>query len=190
MRKVISLMNVSLDGYVSGPDGSMDFVVMDGEIFKDVNTAIIDTADVAIYGPTTYAMMSGYWPTVPGNKDSSPEDVKHAEWVEQVEKVVFSKSLDKVDWNNTRLVKGDIAAEIAKLKKQPGKDLMIFGSPRLTHAFMKLGLVDGYMLSISPVVVGSGIPLFTEVGQRQTLKLVSSKTYPAGVISVHYETAG
>lgn len=188
MRKVISLMNLSLDGFVAGPDGSMDFVVMDGEIFKDINSSIIGSVDTAIFGPITYSMMAGYWPTVPGNKDSSPEDVKHANWMEKADKIVFSTKLDKAEWNNTRLVKGDIAGEIAQLKKQPGKDMMIFGSPRLTHAFMKLGLVDDYMLNVSPVILGSGIPFFAEIKERARLKLASSKTYSPGVIALHYET--
>jgi dihydrofolate reductase len=187
MRRVVSLMNVSLDGFVAGPDGSMDFVVMNPEMFKDVNDAIIDSVDVAIYGPATYGMMAGYWPTVPSNPDSSPEDVRHAHWVEAVEKVVFSRTLDKVEWNNARLVKSDIAAEIARLKSLPGKDLMIFGSPRLTHAFMKLGLIDAYQINISPAIVGAGIPMFADVKTPEKLKLLRSKTYDVGAIALHYE---
>lgn len=187
MRKVISLMHVSLDGFAAGPNGEMDFIHMDDEIFKDVEQQLADV-DTAIYGPITYHMMASYWPTVPSNPNATRHDRAHSAWVEKVDKIVFSKKLDKVEWNNTRLVRTDLAEEIARLKALPGQNLMIFGSPRLAHSFMQLGLVDEYRLTLQPVIAGAGIPFFSPLKAPDRLRLVSSKPYSSGVIGVVYET--
>src|SRR5689334_5828962 len=106
MRKVISFMHVSLDGFVSGPREEMNWIIMDEEIFRDA----IDLAagvDTALYGRTTYQMMESYWPTVLRNPSSKGLELRHAEWVENINKIVFSKTLEKVEWNNTKLIKKD-----------------------------------------------------------------------------------
>lgn len=185
MRKILSLMHISLDGFAAGVKGEMDWIVYDGEIFKDA-IALTGTVDTAIYGRTTYQMMEGYWPTVPSNPDSSADDIHHANWVENVHKVVISRSLEKVEWNNTRLIKGNVAEEITKLKAQPGQNLMIFGSPHVVHLLAQHGLVDEYRLNVSPVVLGEGIPMFE--GIKTQLKLLNAKTFDSGVVALHYET--
>ena len=185
MRKVISLMHISLDGFAAGPNGEMDWIVYDSEIFKNAIT-LTDTGDTAIYGRTTYEMMVGYWPTVLSNPDSSPDDRHHAEWVENVHKVVISRSLDKAEWNNTQLIRENFAEEIAKLKAQPGKNLLIFGSPHVVHLLAQQGLVDEYRLNVSPVVIGEGIPMFE--GVKTQLKLLNVKTFDSGVVALHYAT--
>ncbi len=184
MRKIIALDHVSLDGYASGPNGEMDWIVYNSEIFRDA-IALTDAADAAIYGRVTYAMMAGYWPTVPSNPESSADDIHHANWVENAQKIVISRSLDKVEWNNTQLIRENVAAEITKLKEQPGKDMLIFGSPRTTHLLAQLGLVDEYHLNISPVVLGEGVPIFGET--KAQLKFLSSKSYDAGVVALRYQ---
>jgi dihydrofolate reductase len=181
----MSLMHISLDGFAAGPNGEMDLIVYDGEIFKDA-IALTESTDTAIYGRTTYQMMVGYWPTVPSNPDSSPDDIHHAQWVENVHKVVISRSLDKVEWNNTQLIGENVAEEIRKLKAQPGQNLMIFGSPHVVHLLGQLGLVDEYRLNVSPVVLGEGIPMFE--GIKTKLKLLNAKTFDSGVVALHYAT--
>lgn len=185
MRKVLSLMHISLDGFAAGPNGEMDWIVYDAEIFKNA-IALTDIADTAIYGRTTYQMMEGYWPTVATNPDSSPDDLHHAEWVQNVHKVVISRSLEKVEWNNTQLIGENFVEEITKLKAQPGQNLMIFGSPHVVHLLAQHGLVDEYRLNVSPVVLGEGIPMFE--GIKTKLKLLSSHTFDSGVVALHYAT--
>jgi dihydrofolate reductase len=185
MRNVILLMHVSLDGFVAGPNGEMDWISTDEEIFQDV-TDLLNTVDTAIYGRVTYQMMESYWPTVPANPASTQLDIEHAHWVEQVHKIVFSKSLSTVAWHNTRLIKENIAEEITKLKQQPGQNMMIFGSPRLAHTFMQLGLIDEYRMNVNPIVLGSGIPLFADIQDRINLQLLTTKTFHSGVVGLHY----
>jgi dihydrofolate reductase len=185
MRNVISLMHVSLDGFVAGPNGEMDWIAIDEEMYSDV-ADLVSTVDTALYGRVTYHGMESYWPTVPANPASTKEERRHAHWVENVQKIVFSTTLESVGWNNTRLVKANVAEEIARLKQQPGKNLMIFGSPTLTHTFIQLGLIDEYRITVNPVVLGSGIPLFKDVREQIALKLLASKTFRSGVVGLHY----
>jgi dihydrofolate reductase len=186
MRKVIAFMHVSLDGFVAGTNGELGWV-SHGEDIKQYVDQLIGTTDTAMYGRTTYQMMHSYWPTVSANPASLARDVAHANWVENVTKIVFSRSLDHTDWNNTTLVKDQIPQTIANLKTQAGKSLMIFGSPRLTHSFMELDLIDEYRLTINPVILGTGIPLFTNTAKPNSLKLLETQTFESGVIAVVYE---
>jgi dihydrofolate reductase len=185
MRKVILLMHVSLDGFVAGPNGELDWIFFDKEM-EDHGKRVSDNVDTAIYGRVTYQMMESFWPTVPSNPDSSQHELEHADWVEHVSKIVISKSLDKAEWNNTTLIKENIADEISKLKQQPGKDMMIFGSPRLSHNLLQLGLIDEFQLTLNPIVLGSGTPLFKDIKEKFKLKLLSSKPFDSGVIALHY----
>jgi dihydrofolate reductase len=185
MRKVIALMHISLDGFTAGPNGELEWARVDEETYAYV-ADLLRTVDTALYGRTTYQMMESYWPTVPADPSSTEADRQHAHWVEDVNKVVFSTTLEKAEWNNTRLVRGNVAEEIAQLTRQPGRDLMIFGSPQLTHTFIQLGLINEYRLTINPVVLGKGIPLFKDVKERLALELLASKTFRSGVVGLHY----
>ncbi len=187
MRKVISLMHMSLDGFVAGPNGEMDWIGYNEEIFQHAIDLASET-DAAIYGRVTYQMMKGYWPTVLTNPESTPQELHHADWVENVHKIVFSKTLETAEWNNTTLIKENIAEEMDKLKQQTGKDMMIFGSASITHTLADLGLIDEYRLTISPVVLGSGTPLFKDVKEMLKLKLLGAKTFAdVGVVALHYQ---
>jgi dihydrofolate reductase len=187
MRKVISFMHVSLDGFVSGPHEEMSWVIMDDEIFRDA-IGLASATDMALYGRVTYQMMESYWPTVRTNPSSSGLELYHAEWVENINKIVFSKTLERAQWNNTRLIKNNIAEEVTQLKQGPGGNMMIFGSPGLTHSFMRWDLIDEYKFNINPVILGNGIPLFENVAHRISLQLLSEKKFKSGVIGLHYET--
>ena len=185
MRKIISLMHVSLDGFAAGPNGELEWAIVDEEIYQDV-TDLLRTVDTAVYGRVTYQMMESYWPTVPANPASTALELQHAHWVEKIHKIVFSRTLETAKWNNTRLIKENIAEEVAKLKQQPGKNLMIFGSPSITHTLTYLGLIDEYRINVDPVILGSGIPLFKDVKDRIHLKLLEAKTFHSGVVGLHY----
>ncbi|HEV8506041.1 MAG TPA: dihydrofolate reductase family protein [Chitinophagaceae bacterium] len=186
MRSLVAFMHVSLDGFVANRRGEMDWITIDDEIFKDA-IALTDITDTALFGRVTYKMMESYWPTVLSNDSSTELEVQHAKWMENTSKIVVSSTLDKVDWNNTRLIKENIVQEILELKHRPGKSIMIFGSPRLTHSFMQWDLIDEYRININPVILGGGIPLFS-VPARVNLKLMATKNFKSGVVGLHYKT--
>jgi dihydrofolate reductase len=187
MRKVIAFMHVSLDGFTTGPEGELEWAIVDEELNPYVDN-LFKSVDAALYGRVTYQLMQSYWPTVLTDPEAEPRDLAHARWVENIDKIVFSTTLSQAEWKNTRLVKDHIAQEITALKQQPGGDLMIFGSPRLTHTFMRLDLIDEYRLFLNPIVLGGGIPLFQDTKGWTKLKLLDTKTFQAGVVGLHYET--
>jgi dihydrofolate reductase len=181
-------MHVSLDGFTARPDGDLSWIVAEGEIFEDA-IALTEQADTAMYGRVTYKGMESYWPTVPDNPSSSPDEIHHAQWVNDVHKVVVSKTLNTVEWNNCQIIKDNLTEEINKLKAQPGKNIMVFGSPGLSRSLMRLGLIDEYRLNVNPVILGSGIPLFQDIQDTINLKLLNAKTFNAGVVGLHYRRA-
>lgn len=181
-------MHVSLDGYAAGPNGEMDWIITDdAEMFPDIQ-ALLEHVDTSLYGRVTYQMMESYWPTVPSNPASTEHELQHSKWVEDVQKIVFSKTLHEVTWNNTRLIDDNIVPEIKRLKALPGKHMMIFGSPSIGHFFMEHGLIDEYRINVNPVILGAGIPFFKNTPAPTKLKLLTSKTYPSGVLGLHYQT--
>ena len=186
MRNVIAFMHVSLDGFTAGPNGELEWAIVDEELNPYVD-GLFRKVDTALYGRVTYKLMESYWPTVLTDPTASPRELAHARWVDAVSKIVFSRTLSHVEWQNSRLVKDQIAEEIAALKQKPGLDLMIFGSPSLTHTFMQLGLIDEYRLFLNPIVLGGGIPLFQGVSDWTKLKLVEAKAFQAGVVGLHYQ---
>ena len=186
MRKVVLFVHVSLDGYAAGPNGELNWVSYDSEL-QQYAAEIVREVGSPLYGRVTYQMMERYWPTVLNNPASTPHETEHANWVEKISKVVFSKTLEKAEWNNTTLIRENIAEEVLKLKQQPGKDLVIFGSPGLAHTFMELDLIDEYKMTLNPVVLGAGIPLFKDINYRINLKLIKATTFNSGVIGLHYE---
>lgn len=187
MRKVVVLMHVSLDGFTAGPNGELAWAIVDEEMEHYVDN-LLKSVDTALYGRVTYQMMESYWPTVPANPASSKHDVDHARWVENVSKVVVSKTLETVTWNNTQLVKDHIAEAISALKREPGGDIMTFGSPSLVWTLMQSGLIDEYRINLNPVVLGGGIPLFQGIDGNMPLKLVAAKPFHSGVVGLHYQT--
>ena len=188
MRNVISFMHVSLDGFTTGPNGELEWVVVDEELETSVD-GLFKTVDTALYGRVTYLGMESYWPTVLTDPSARPRDLEHARWVDNVSKIVFSRTLSRVTWKHARLVKDQIAEEIKSLKQQPGLDLMIFGSPGLTHTLMHMGLIDEYRIFLNPIVLGSGIPYFRDIKDTTNLKLVEAKTFHSGVVGLHYQAA-
>lgn len=158
MSNIILLMHVSLDGFVAGTNGELEWITLDPDLETHVDS-LLEPIGTALYGRVTYGMMEGFWPTVPENPESTAHERKHAAWIENVEKVVVSRSLDEVTWKNATLLRD--AEDVAKVKQQPGGDIMIFGSPVLSHSLMKLGLIDEYRLNVNPTALGEGVPLFT-----------------------------
>jgi dihydrofolate reductase len=179
-------MHVSLDGFVCGPNGEMDWIQLGDEMW-DYVTDITNSADTALFGEVTYHMMEDYWPTAAQKPGASKHDIDHAKWVNNASKIVFSKMLQEVHWDGTRIVRNHIAEEMRKLKEQPGKNLLMLGSPGLAHSFMELGLIDEYRININPVVIGAGKALFKNIKEKMNLKLAGEKTFSTGVVALHYE---
>ena len=180
-------MHSSLDGFVAGLNGEMNWINVDESIFDFVGT-MTDKSDTALYGRVTYEMMQGYWPTAAENPKASKHDIEHAAWYKKVSKVVLSKTMSSEGLDNTTVISDQLADNINIIKKQEGKNIIIFGSPSASHSLFRKGLVDEFWLFINPVLLGQGIPLFNGIMETTKLNLVESKSFPCGVIALHYET--
>ncbi len=183
MRKVVFQNMVSLDGFFEGPHKwEIDWHTV-GEEFNEFAINALKAADAIIFGRETYLGMANYWSSAEALKD----DPIVAGYMNSLSKIVFSRSLDKADWNNTRLVNTDAVAEIARLKTQPGQDLLIFGSADLASTLIQNGLIDEYRIFINPIVLGDGAPLFKGIKNRLPLKLVDSKIFQNGLVLLVYQ---
>lgn len=187
MRKVIYSMMVSFDGFIEGPNRELDWVIVDQELHKYINDQQ-SAIGLHLYGRRTYEVMVDYWPTADTNPSSPEYEVEFAHIWKNMPKIVFSKTLDKVEWNS-RLVRENIAEEITKLKAQPGKDLEL-GGANIASTFMRLGLIDEYQLFVQPIVLGSGTPLFPASGDKINLRLVETRTFRTGVVLLRYQCVG
>lgn len=185
MRNLVAFMHISLDGFAAGPNGELDWVAYDEELEKYAE-GIVASVGTALYGRITYHMME-YWRTVSDNPDATAHERAHAAWIEAIPKVVVSTTLSSVDWNNTTIIADKLAEEISRLKQQPGKDIVIFGSPSLTQALTQLNLVDEYQLTVSPVLLGNGMPFFAPLTAKQPLQLLSNHSFASGALGLHYK---
>lgn len=184
MRKIVSFFHISLDGFVSGPNGEMNWIKVDEEIF-DYGAKRIVEGDTALYGRKTYEMMESYWPTAADKPDASKHDLEHSKWYAAVRKVVLSQTLKNPN-ADTVVISDNLVEEITALKKTAGNDILIFGSPQATHALMRENLIDGYWLFVNPVVLGKGVRLFSDVNEQIDLKLVSTHSFSSGVTELNY----
>jgi len=185
MRRIISFMHVSLDGFVAGPNGEMNWIKVDEELFDYGHTRISGT-DTALYGRKTYEMMEGYWPTAGAEPDASKHDINHSTWYNKVNKLVLSRTMKGADLPNTTIISDDLKDRINEIKAQPGKEILLFGSPTATHALMELNLIDGYWLFVNPILLGKGIPLFANIQDKTKLSLVTTRPFTSGVTELSY----
>ena len=185
MRKLIYGMNLSLDGYIAAPGDDIGWSGPTDELFQwwlDQERAI----DMSLYGRKLWETMSSHWPTGDQQPDATPAEIEFARRWRHMSKVVFSSTIDKVDWN-TRLVAGDAVDEITRLKAEDGGPMDI-GGATLAGAAMRAGLIDEYVLATAPVVVGGGTPFFTALDNWVNLNLLETRTFPDGVLLTRYET--
>ena len=185
MRKIISFMHLSLDGFVAGPNGEMNWVKVDEEIFDHIDKRISES-DTALYGRVTYEMMEAYWPTQGDDPDASQHDIEHSKWYNNVRKVVLSKTLKDAHLTNTTIISDNLPERMAEIKSQAGSDILLFGSPTATHSLIQLNLIDGYWLFVNPVILGQGIPLFTGIKEKISLKLLTTRPFTSGVTELNY----
>jgi dihydrofolate reductase len=182
MRKVVYSMGVSLDGFVSGPDGKFDWAVPDEELHRFHNE-LTRQLGAHFCGRRLYEVML-YWESVEEDPASAEVELEFARIWKRLPKIVFSKTLDEVE-GNSRLLRGGITEEVARLKAEPGGDLGV-GGAGLAASFARLGLIDEYLLFVNPVVVGGGTPFFPQLEQRVDLELVETRTFASRVVHLRY----
>ena len=187
MRKLIFFMHTSLDGFVAGLNGEIDWINIDDSMFDFVAT-MTNKADTALYGRVTYEMMQSYWPTAGEQPNASKHDKEHSAWYNKVSKVVLSKTMSEKGLINTKVIGDHLADTITEIKKQKGKNILIFGSPTASVSLLNLGLIDEFWLFVNPILLGHGMQLYNDVTDTTHLKLIESKTFSCGVIALHYET--
>ena len=186
MRKVVVFNSVTLDGYFSGANGDISWAHKND---PEWNAFVADNSTgggVLVFGRITYELMASFWPTPQAIK--TMPDV--AEGMNNLEKVVFSRTLAKASWNNTKLVKGDPAAAMRKMKQEAGKDMVILGSGTIVSQLTQAGLIDEYQLVVNPVVLGSGRTMFEGVKGKVTLKQIKTRTFGNGNVLTCYEPTG
>ena len=185
MRKLIYGMNLTLDGYIAAPGDDIGWSVPSDELFQFWSDQLQAT-DLSLYGRKLWEVMSPHWPTADEQPGATPIEIEFARSWRDTPKVVFSSTVDKVDWN-TRLVTGDAVAEITRLKAEDGEPMRV-GGATLAGAAMRAGLIDEYTIVTHPVLVGGGTPFFTALDSLVNLNLVETRTFPGGVVLNRYET--
>jgi dihydrofolate reductase len=188
MRKLIVSMNLSLDGYLSGPHCELDWHFEKwNDAMGDQLLELLEKADSILLGRITYEAMARYWSEKPLQQDFPRKDLAIAERMESHAKIVFSKTTNRSRWSNTRFISADIKHEIQSLKQKKGKDILLFGSSTLVSTCIRYRLVDEYRLWIHPVILGKGKPLFTTREDRIGMKLKGSILFESGVYLFSYE---
>jgi len=186
MRKIISFMHISLDGFVAGLNGEIEWVKVDEEIFDYVGKRI-SKCDTALYGRVTYQMMESYWPTAGDNPAATKHDIEHSKWYSKVHKVVLSKTMINTGLTNTTIISDNLPDRIKEIKQQAGEDILLFGSPTATHSLIQQNLIDGYWLFVNPIILGQGIPLFVDIKDKIKLKLLpTTRQFTCGVTELNY----
>ncbi|MEM9953465.1 MAG: dihydrofolate reductase family protein [Chloroflexota bacterium] len=184
MRKIIFLIHVTLDGYVAGTNGEMDWIEYNDEVAAH-SEAFHAITDTAIYGRKTFEMMKGYWTTVSDNPNADEYDKKHATWLQSASKIAVSTTMQVDDWANI-IIGDDLQDRFTALKQQDGKDMWLLGSPTLAQSMMRLNLIDEYRILVNPVILGSGQRLFAEMEHQLDLRLIEPKTFSGGVVLLCY----
>jgi dihydrofolate reductase len=190
MRKIISFMHLSLDGFVAGPSGEMDWINFDEELFDYIGKRI-GQGDTAMYGRVTFELMESYWPTAADQPTATKHDIEHAAWYKKSHKVVLSKTMNPDSYRDgltkTTIISDNLSDNINKLRQQAGEDILLFGSPTTTHALMQQNLIDGFWLFVNPIILGQGIPLFAGIKERIKLNLSPfTRQFACGVTELNY----
>ena len=183
MRKIIAAINMTLDGYCDHTAG-----IVDDEIHQHYNE-ILSNADTLLFGRITYQLMESYWPSlVKDPSGNNPED-EFALLIDNITKIVYSRTLKTVSWKNTKLKREFIKGEVLELKQsvKKGSKNILVGSPSLIVTLTQFGLIDEYQLTVQPIILGSGLPLFKNLRDRVNLKFIKTKTFGCGAVTLYYE---
>lgn len=185
MPKVVAFNNVSLDGYFVGPNGDMTWARNDD---PEWNQFVVENAmpeGVLLFGRITYQMLAAYWPS----QDARTNNPILAERMNDLSKIVFSKTIDRPSWTNTRLVTGDIESEVAKLKAARGRDTAVLGSGSVVAQLTRAGLVDSFQVVVHPVILGSGRTMFEGLEKFVRLKRTGTRAFENGNVLLSYDVA-
>jgi dihydrofolate reductase len=186
MGKIISFMHLSLDGFVAGPNGEMNWIKADQELFDYVGTRISKT-NIALYGRVTYQLMESYWPVAADKPTATRHEIEHSRWYKNAHKVVLSKTLQETGLSNTSIISNELEDRIHEIKLQSAEDILLFGSPTATHSLIRQNLIDAYWLFLNPIILGRGIPLFTDIENSIQLKLLpTTRQFACGVTELNY----
>ena len=180
MRKLIAAMNMTLDGFCDHTS-----MIADDEIHQHY-TDLLRSADTLIYGRITYQLMESYWPTIVKNPTGNKPVDEFAVAIDNISKVVFSRTLKNVAWKNAKVATRSITDEILELKRGPGKDILV-GSPGLIAAAANLNLIDEYQLVVNPIVLGDGRTMFDGINEKLSLKLANSRAFNNGNVLLTYQ---
>ena len=184
MRKIILLMHTSLDGFTATEDGGMDWINLSDELFSDVGK-FTESADAALYGRKTYEMMEGYWPGAGKEPNASAHTKEHSAWYNRVTKYVVSRGRPTTG-DKAEVIGKNLVEDVHRIKSQPGKNILMIGSPSSAQALLNEGLIDEMWLNVNPVVLGKGIAFYPQSNGRIPLVLTQSKIYDIGVAGLHY----
>jgi len=187
MRKIIVSMNVSVDGFIAAPGGDLDwhFDKWTNEMAESLCEQL-SKADTILLGGNTYSAMAAYWPAHSNDFNYARDDIAFAEMMNNYNKIVVSKTLNRLRWHNSKLIKKNVNGELQKLKLLPGKDMIIFGSGTLVSSLMTPGLIDEYILWVHPVILSGGKPLFATLPGTLNMRLTKIKQFRSGVIVLYY----
>ena len=195
MRKIFLHIIVSLDGFIEGPNKELDWHFVDDE-FEEYINGVLASIDAMIFGRKAFELLAQYWPTAAENPLAAADPANPARHIEaarmmnEKQKIVFSKTLKMTDWNNSRIVSSDLAAEISRLKNEPGRDIAVFAGAGIAASLMRLGLIDEYRLLVNPILLGAGTPLFQKGYDRSILDLLETKTFKSGAMLLSYRATG
>jgi dihydrofolate reductase len=183
MRKIIAAINMTLDGFCDHTS-----MIADDEIHQHYNELLSD-ADTILFGRITYQLMESYWPDVVKNPTGNKPIDEFALLIDNISKIVFSRTLKHVEWKNTELKREVIKEEILELQqlRYSGNKNILVGSPSLIAALTQLNLIDEYQLAVQPTILGGGLPLFKNIRDRVDLKLFKTKTFACGAVAIYYE---
>lgn len=187
MRKIVLMISMSLDGFIEGPDRQIDWHLVDDELHRHFNEQL-GAMGAFLDGRVTYELMARYWPTADADPSSSGPVAEFAGIWRDMPKIVFSRTLERAEWNTTVAREVDVE-DIMALKAQPGGDLALGGAD-LAAAFRRLDLIDEYRLYVHPVLIGRGKPLFREADTMTTVRLAETRTFGNGVVLLRYQRAG
>lgn len=185
MRKLTVFNFATMNGYFKGPGGDISWHKNDDPEKNEFAEEGLKSDSTVLFGRVTYEMMASFWPTLDAIK-FAPE---MAEGMNKAEKIVFSRSLKKADWNNTTIIKDNIVEEVRKMKQGQGKDLTILGSGSIVTQFAEAGLIDDFIFMIDPIALGDGTPLFKNMRHGLELKLIKAQTFKSGVVVLFYQPA-
>lgn len=184
-RKLILSMQITLDGYIAGPNDEMDWLIISDDGWADLDKDL-NAADTYLLGRKMYPGYAEYWQSVLRNPGGDPSQLKFAKLAEKTQHIVFTKGDFRPDWKNTR-VAHDLPAEVARLKKENGKNILAWGGANFATNLIKLGLVDEYRFALNPTILTRGKALFDNLEQRKKLVLIDSKPLKSGLVILRYQ---